>query len=102
MHGVTPMEIPVRPKSAAPAKHLSRRKFLAQTVAGAAAGGYLAGCATGPKVPGNTPKDVAMYQDKPRGLARCGICHHFISPNACEVVAGPVQSDGWCRFYALF
>ena len=42
-----------------------------------------------------------MYQDKPKGLVHCGICHHFISPNACEVVAGPVQSNGWCRFYAL-
>ena len=82
---------------------VSRRSFLEQSIVGAAVvGTTLAGCATHPKVPGNTPKMEAQYQDRPNGLERCGVCKHFISPNACEVVAGPVQSDGWCRFYALF
>jgi len=81
---------------------ISRRKFLGHAVLGAAVGGGVAGCATGPKVPGTTPKQDAQYQDKPNGLERCGLCKHFISPSACEIVAGPVQSDGWCKFYALF
>jgi hypothetical protein len=82
---------------------ISRRNALGQSAAGLVAlGCTAAGCATGPKMPGNLPKAEAQYQDNPKGLARCGICKHFISPNACEVVAGPVQSDGWCRFYSIF
>ena len=83
--------------------HVSRRSFLEQSIVGAAmVGGSLAGCAMHPKVPGNTPKTEAEYQDGPKGLERCGLCKHFISPNACEIVADPVRSDGWCRYYALF
>ena len=82
---------------------LTRRRALAQSTAGVAVlASGLAGCATSPKVPGNTPKMEALYQDRANGLQRCGICAHFISPNACEVVAGPVQADGWCRYYTLF
>ena len=82
---------------------VTRRRALAQSAAGfAALTCGLTGCASGPKVPGTTPKMEAQYQDSPKGLAHCGICKHFISPNACEVVAGPVQGDGWCRFYAIF
>lgn len=80
---------------------VSRRRFLAG--AGLAAiGGTAAGCAHGPKMPGMVPKMEAQYQDHPNGLARCGICKHFASPNVCEVVAGPVSPDGYCKFYALF
>ena len=81
---------------------LTRRRALVQSAAGVAVLAGLTGCATSPKIPGNTPKMEAEYQDRPNGLQRCGICAHFISPNACEVVGGPVQADGWCRYYTLF
>lgn len=80
---------------------VSRRRFLAGAGM-AAVGGTAAGCAHGPKMPGMVPKMEAEYRDRPNGLARCGVCKHFASPNVCEVVAGPVSPDGWCRFYALF
>lgn len=97
------MEIPIRAHAnASPTLRVSRRGFMEQTIMGAAAAGCLAGCATGPKVPGKTPKQEAQYQDVPNGFQKCGSCKHFISPNACEVVAGPVQGHGWCRFYTLF
>jgi hypothetical protein len=82
---------------------VSRRAALAQSAAGVAAlACALGGCATSMKVPGNTPKMEAQYQDQPNGLERCGICKNFIPLTACEIVASPVQSNGWCRYYALF
>ena len=87
---------------ATPPEDFSRRRFLGQSVVGAALAGALVGCATEhSKTPGNTSKAEAEYQDMPKGLTRCGLCKHFISPNACEIVGGTVQSNGWCRFYAL-
>ena len=83
--------------------NISRRRALGHSAAGLAAlACTLGGCATGPKMPGNVPKMQAQYQNRWNGLEHCGICKHFISPNACEVVAAPVQADGWCKFYALF
>ena len=82
---------------------VSRRGVLGHSAAGLAAlACALGGCATGPKMPGNLPKMQAQYQDHWNGLAHCGICKHFISPNACEVVAAPVQADGWCKYYTIF
>ena len=82
---------------------ISRRVALVRSAAGMAglACGF-GGCATHAKMVGNTPKMEAQYQDTPSGLERCGVCRHFIPDNACEIVAGPVQANGWCRFYALF
>ncbi len=80
---------------------LSRRRFIAGAGI-AAVGGTVAGCAHTAKMPGMVPKMEAQYQDHPHGLARCGICKHFGSPDVCEVVAGPVSPDGYCKFYALF
>jgi hypothetical protein len=81
---------------------LSRRRVLVQSTAGAMLACALSGCATSSKAQGNTPREAAKYQDHPSGLERCGVCNHFIPLSGCEVVAAPVQSNGWCQFYALF
>jgi len=84
-------------------ENVSRRGALVQSAASVAAVACaLAGCATTMKVQGNTPKMEAQYQDHPNGLERCGVCKHFIPLSGCEIVAAPVQANGWCRFYALF
>jgi len=31
--------------------------------------------------------------------AHCGICSHFRAPHSCEVVAGEVSSQGWCKLF---
>ena len=83
---------------------LSRRRFLGKSVAtagSAAMAAALAGCATGPARRGTTPKAEAQYVDRATGITHCGICKHFFSPDICEVVEGPVNSEGWCKFYAL-
>ena len=81
---------------------VSRRGALVQSAAGVAAlACALGGCATSMKVQGNTTKMDAQYQDHPSGLERCGVCKHFIPLSGCEIVAAPVQANGWCRFYAF-
>ena len=42
-------------------------------------------------------KAQALYQNFPRGRQRCGVCAHFLPPNDCEVIEGPVSPRGWCR-----
>jgi hypothetical protein len=43
----------------------------------------------------------AEYQDTPSGIYSCGMCTLFEPPNACEVVAGEISKDGWCKAFAL-
>ena len=81
----------------------SRRAALIQSTAGVAALACgLGGCATSTKVQGKAPQAEAQYQDHPSGLERCGVCKHFIPLTGCEIVAAPVQANGWCKYYALF
>ena len=81
----------------------SRRAALVQSTAGVAAlACALSGCATSKKVQGNASQAEAQYQDHPSGLERCGVCKHFIPLTGCEIVAAPVQANGWCKYYALF
>ena len=82
---------------------LSRRAALVQSTAGVAAlASTLSGCATSTKVQGNGSQTEAQYQDHPSGLERCGTCKHFIPVTGCEIVAAPVQANGWCKYYKLF
>ena len=82
---------------------VSRRRALVQSTAGVAALACgLSGCATSKKVQGNAPQAEAQYQDHPSGLERCGVCKHFIPLTGCEIIAAPVQANGWCKYYTLF
>jgi hypothetical protein len=82
---------------------LSRRAALARSTTGVAAlACALSGCATSKKVQGNAPQAEAQYQDHPSGLERCGVCKHFIPSTGCEIIAAPVQANGWCKYYGLF
>ena len=87
-----------------PTRALSRRNFLKVSMTGAAIAGTggLTSCMTSPygkRAAGTTPKTVALYQDFPNQGRRCGGCTHFLEPNACEIVAGEINPDGWCRFH---
>ncbi|MDO3434540.1 twin-arginine translocation signal domain-containing protein [Rhizobium sp. CBN3] len=92
-------------RGSAPNQKLSRRKLLKVSLAGAIAAstGVLASCMTSPSSPaarvGTTPKREARYQDSPNRGRRCGGCTHFMEPNACEIVAGEISPNGWCRFH---
>ena len=79
---------------------VSRRRALVQSTASVAAlACALSGCATSTKVQGNSLQAEAQHQDHSSGLERCGVCRHFIPLSGCDVVAAPVQANGWCRYY---
>lgn len=82
-------------------ENVSRRALVKSAVGVATFASALGGCATSTKVQGNSPQAEAQYQDHPSGLERCGVCKHFIPLSGCEIVAAPVQSNGWCKYYAL-
>jgi hypothetical protein len=87
-----------------PSQTLCRRKFLKASMTGAVivGAGALASCMMSPsgkRGAGTTPKLVAHYQSSPNQGRRCADCIHFLEPNACEIVAGEISPDGWCRFY---
>ena len=84
------------------ANRFSRRAALVKSTTGLGAlACALSGCATN-KVQGQAPKAEAQYQEHPSGLERCGTCKHFIPVTGCEIVAAPVQANGWCKYYKLF
>jgi hypothetical protein len=43
----------------------------------------------------------AEYQDRPKNGLTCAACSLFRKPRSCEVVAGDISADGWCRFFDL-
>lgn len=43
---------------------------------------------------------VVQYQEMPKGNQKCSICVNFIPPNACKIVDGTINPDGWCVAFA--
>jgi hypothetical protein len=43
----------------------------------------------------------AEYQDQPKNGLTCAACSLFRKPRSCEVVAGDISPDGWCKFFDL-
>jgi len=44
---------------------------------------------------------AAQYQDHPRGGLSCVGCTFFRRPRACQVVAGDISPNGWCKLFDL-
>lgn len=40
------------------------------------------------------------YQDQPHDGKRCELCIHFLKPNGCKLVTGPISPQGWCRLFS--
>jgi hypothetical protein len=43
---------------------------------------------------------AAGYQEKPKDNQQCSNCALFKAPDACTLVDGSINPDGWCRFYS--
>ena len=41
----------------------------------------------------------AAHYGKGMKSAHCGICRHFIRPDACEKVEGEIGASMWCKFF---
>jgi hypothetical protein len=44
-------------------------------------------------------QDVAGYQTQPNNDQRCALCAHFLPPASCQLVAGTIVPNGWCKLY---
>jgi len=75
------------------ARGLSRRLLL-----GAAAAAWFTGEAAAQQQ--KLTRAEAKYQDLPHGQQRCSICLQFLPPGQCQLVAGPINPNGWCQFFA--
>jgi hypothetical protein len=46
---------------------------------------------------GNGLPDI-LYQ--PHEGKRCEFCVHYLKPNGCKMVTGPISPQGWCRLFS--
>ena len=50
---------------------------------------------------GKMSKAQAQYQSQPKGDQQCSNCMHFLAEsNACMVVEGPIEPQGWSILWA--
>lgn len=45
-------------------------------------------------------KSEANYQDHSKNGQKCINCTMWRDPNKCTAVAGNIDPDGWCSYYA--
>lgn len=43
---------------------------------------------------------MVLYQNMPKDGQQCSACLHFQAPNACAIVAGEINPNGWCAVWA--
>ena len=41
-----------------------------------------------------------QYQTMPKDGAKCSACVNWVAPNACQIVAGTINPNGWCVAFA--
>jgi hypothetical protein len=77
-------------------KITSRRSILRAGLAVVATG-----AATGVMAQDNKlAQSVVQYQTTPKDGAKCSACVNFEAPNACKIVVGPINPEGWCVAFA--
>ncbi len=45
-------------------------------------------------------QNVVQYQEMPKDGAQCSGCVNFQPPNACAIVDGQINPNGWCVAFA--
>ena len=45
-------------------------------------------------------QDQVQYQKTPKDGNKCSMCVNWDPPNACKIVAGTIDPNGWCIAYA--
>ncbi len=45
-------------------------------------------------------QNIVQYQETPKDGAKCSTCVNYVEPNACKIVEGKINPEGWCVAYA--
>ncbi len=45
-------------------------------------------------------QELVQYQNEPKDGQQCNKCAQWIEPNACKIVAGVINPNGYCVAYA--
>ena len=45
-------------------------------------------------------QELVQYQNQPKDGQKCNMCAQWVEPNACKVVAGNINPNGYCVAYA--
>lgn len=44
--------------------------------------------------------ELVQYQPTPKDGQICSACVNWVAPNACSIVSGKIEPNGWCVAYA--
>ena len=77
---------------------ISRRRFLKHTAMGSISVGLTSLAA--PAFAQQLAQAQVGYQDQPHEGKRCELCVHFLKPDGCKLVTGPISPQGWCRLFS--
>jgi len=78
----------------------SRRNALKAGLAAVTAGVVAGGAARRATAQEKLAQNLVQYQETPKDGAKCSACVNFVAPNACTIVAGEINPEGWCVAYA--
>jgi len=45
-------------------------------------------------------QELVQYQEEPKDGQKCSMCAQWVAPNACKIVAGNINPNGYCVAYA--
>ena len=45
-------------------------------------------------------QELVQYQNQPKDGQQCSKCAQYVEPNACKIVAGKIEPQGYCVAYA--
>lgn len=77
---------------------LSRRRFLEHTALGSLSAAVASMPA--PASAQQLAQAQVGYQDQPHDGKHCDLCIHFMKPNGCKLVTGPISPQGWCKLFS--
>lgn len=80
------------------AASVSRRSLFRSVAIGTGGMALLLGGTSPPAQAKMTQKAVG-YQNSPKGDQSCSNCNLFRAPDACMLVEGPINPQGWCRYH---
>ncbi len=78
----------------------TRRAALRAGFAAVTTGLVVGAAARSAKAQEKLAQNLVQYQEQPKDGAKCSSCVNFQPPNACSIVAGTINPEGWCVAYA--